>query len=1109
MVPTRQSHISAWQPVGVLLCLLSLVPLVGHAQAPQPAAGRSCEAAVARLISFQGVITTRRVGGPQLQPVSLNDRFCVGDVLEVGAFSRAALQLPDQTVVRLDQGTVVTFAAPQDDKRTWLDILKGALHVISRDPRALRVVTPFANAGIEGTEFLVQVAADSATVLVFEGRVKVQNASGAATAASGESVLAKAGSAPVLQQVVRPRDQVVWTLYYLPTGSGPLPGADAPATGTPGADFYVGRAEQRLALGRVTEGEADLTEALKLAPGSSEVLARQSVIALTRNDAATATALADQAVAASPGSISARLAQSYARQSAADLPGAIRTLEAAAADHPDDALVRARLAELYLASGDVDRSEASARAAVAADPQLGLARTILGFAKLTRVQLPEARAAFDEAIRLDPGAPLPRLGLGLARIRDGDLAAGREEIETAVILDPNNSLVRSYMGKAYYEEKRDKLAASQFGIAKELDPNDPTPWFYDAIRKQTVNDPVGALGDLRKSAELNDRRAVYRSGLLLDDDSAARNASVSAIYDELGFEALAVLEGTKALTDSFGNSSAHRLLSNAYARLPRYDISRVSEAFQAQIRQPLSVPPVNLLESAADLTVLRDAGPSRVGVNEYNSLFSRDQSRVQADLVVGSRGTLGDQFVVSGLDGPVGFAFSQLHYETDGFTENNAAEKDIYGGLVQWQVSPATSLQVDGRHSEYSLGYTFYPFDPDNFFPVVVAEDSDLVRLNGRHAVDPGSDWIWTVGYEDRTRDAIYEPESILVTTTDANTYTAEVQRLGRIGAVQVVAGAGYIDKNEDFPIETQSVDTDDANAYLYGQWRSADGRLTLIGGAALDLFEQDYTAFDESIKRTQLSPKIGVVWTPLDGTTLRAAAFTAVRRPFIASQTLEPTQVASFNQFFTGLEQFYGDQEGTVSRRVGAAIDQSLSETVFAGIEGAVRHLEVPLVYRDSDQSWREKSARTYLYKSFAGPDAAGPASGWNATFSISGEYENLSRAQYYTGPEGILDLDTYRVPVGLFLFAPRGLALRLVTSYVRQDGERSIDIGLPVVSIDEDAWLTDIFLEYRLPKRFGVISVGARNIFDNELSLVDTNPLSPRDAQRRLVSGRVSVTF
>jgi hypothetical protein len=112
---------------------------------------------------------------------------------------------------------------------------------------------------------------------------------------------------------------------------------------------------------------------------------------------------------------------------------------------------------------------------------------------------------------------------------------------------------------------------------------------------------------------LNDNRAVYRSRLLLDDDAAARNAGVSAIYDELGFEGMAVREGTEALADSFGNSSAHRLLANAYAALPRYDISRVSEAFQAQVRQPLSVPPARVVDEFRQCRDSPDGGAEPSG----------------------------------------------------------------------------------------------------------------------------------------------------------------------------------------------------------------------------------------------------------------------------------------------------------------------------------------------------------------------------------------------------------------------------------------------------------------------------------------------------------------
>ena len=104
---------------------------------------------------------------------------------------------------------------------------------------------------------------------------------------------------------------------------------------------------------------------------------------------------------------------------------------------------------------------------------------------------------------------------------------GGREIEIAASLDPNNSIARSYLGKAYYEEKRGPLDEREYAIAKELDPKDPTPWFYDAIAKQTTNRPVEALHDMQKAIELNDNRAVYRSRLLLDSDLAARSAALA------------------------------------------------------------------------------------------------------------------------------------------------------------------------------------------------------------------------------------------------------------------------------------------------------------------------------------------------------------------------------------------------------------------------------------------------------------------------------------------------------------------------------------------------------------------------------------------------------
>ena len=70
----------------------------------------------------------------------------------------------------------------------------------------------------------------------------------------------------------------------------------------------------------------------------------------------------------------------------------------------------------------------------------------------------------------------------------------------------------------------------------------------------------------------------------------------------------------------------------------------------------------------------------------------------------------------------------------------------------------------------------------------------------------------------------------------------------------------------------------------------------------------------------------------------MRAAAFRVLKRTLITDQTLEPTQVAGFNQFFD-------DLNGTEAWRYGGAIDQKFTDTIFGGVrvlqagpDGAVR---------------------------------------------------------------------------------------------------------------------------------------------------------------------------
>ncbi len=155
-------------------------------------------------------------------------------------------------------------------------------------------------------------------------------------------------------------------------------------------------------------------------------------------------------------------------------------------------------------------------------PNDAMVNTVWGFLQLANNRIDEAREAFQTAIAQDSTIGLPHVGLGLALFRRNQTEAAVDEIRKATLLEPQVSLYNSYLGKAFYEIKDDRRAEKYLELAKQLDPRDPTPWLYDAIRLQSINQPIAAVENLQKSIELNDDRGVYRSRLLLDEDLAAR-----------------------------------------------------------------------------------------------------------------------------------------------------------------------------------------------------------------------------------------------------------------------------------------------------------------------------------------------------------------------------------------------------------------------------------------------------------------------------------------------------------------------------------------------------------------------------------------------------------
>ena len=620
----------------VALLLLSGVTLL----APDIQAQDACEPAICKITSIQGSVTVKRKGSAQWTQIRLNDTFCPGDRISTGANSRAVVVLNIGTVLRMDQETSIAFLDVEEEKSFLLSIFKGAAHFFSRKYRSLKITTPLVNGGVEGTEFLVKVDPDETLFSLFEGRLLAENAYGELLLAKGQSAITRSDQPPQLKLVARPRDAVHWALYYPPIiffnpedtttslpddaqskirrsieayRQGDLVQAFAMLEGLGDnindAPFFIYRASLYLTVGRFAKAEADTERALALDAGNSEALALRSISAVVQNQKEAALETAHQAVALNANSSAALIALSYAHQARFDLSAAIAQAQLAVDNAPDNAIARARLAELRLSIGDLDGALRAARRATELDTNSTHAQTVMGYAHLTQMEIKAAETAFVKAIHLDSAAPLPRLGLGLAKIRQGHLKIGRAEIEIAAGLDPANALIRSYLGKAYFDEKRSPLEERQFEIAKELDPQDPTPWFYDAIRKQTQNRPVAALLDLQKSIELNDNRAVYRSRLLMDEDLAARSASLGRVYNDLNFQELALRQGWRSLQTDPANYSAHRLLADAYRSRPRHEVARVSELLQAQLLQPLSLTPVQSQLAESNLLIL-ESGPA-------------------------------------------------------------------------------------------------------------------------------------------------------------------------------------------------------------------------------------------------------------------------------------------------------------------------------------------------------------------------------------------------------------------------------------------------------------------------------------------------------------------
>ncbi len=173
---------------------------------------------VARISDVSGTISVIRKGEENVQPLGERRLVQAGEQLSTGAEGQCTLNWIDGTRIRMEPSTELTVQKCQvykgskerafrlDIGKIWIRVLR----VLSQQDKFL-INTPTATAGVRGTMFSVEVAANGSTeISVYEGQVTVAGDSDEVKVAANET--ARLGGSQAGPQVIAlsTQQQEIW-----------------------------------------------------------------------------------------------------------------------------------------------------------------------------------------------------------------------------------------------------------------------------------------------------------------------------------------------------------------------------------------------------------------------------------------------------------------------------------------------------------------------------------------------------------------------------------------------------------------------------------------------------------------------------------------------------------------------------------------------------------------------------------------------------------------------------------------------------------------------------------------------------------------------------------
>jgi Flp pilus assembly protein TadD len=957
----------------------------------QPASGTETINQI-RIVEIEGVVEVSPRNATTWVPTTVTNLVLNPfDRVRTGRNSRMTLRWSDQSVVPVSASTELQILPPhQPQAESGLHLIKGILSFFHRDqPGRIRVITSGAEAGVEGTEFVLSVDTtgpiEITTMSVIDGIVRFYNDQGSLVLTNLQQGVVEPGKPPVLTAGFVAKNILQWCFYYpavLDLRDLPL----TPEEETPLSESLSAyRAGDLLAALRsypaerpaASDAERLYYAALLLSVGQVEQT-EKALGALPATDAGErlqrlAMALRQLIAAvkreANPSNLSPQLstellAASYYEQSLAIRETSLRTAlelaRRAATNSPDFGFAWERVAELEFSFGRTEDALEALNRSLTLSPRNAQALALKGFLLAAENKESEAVWWFEDAISLDPALGNAWLGRGLCRIRRGNLIEGREDLLVAAALEPQRALLRSYLGKAYAEEE-------------------PTAWLYSALLNQQYNRINEAIRDLEHSQELNDNRSVYRSSLLLDQDRAVRSANLAAIYRDAGMFDQSVREASRAVSYDYANYSAHAFLANSYNELRDPNLINLRYETPSEVEYLLA----NLLAPVGAGTL----SPA-ISQQEYSKLFQRDGLGLISDTEYLSRGAWTESGAQYGTFGNFSYSLEAFYHSDPGQRANNDVEQRQLLVRVKQQITPQDSVYFEASDYNASGGdLTQYQDQSVANTGARFHEKQEPIAALGYHREwSPGIHTLLLAARLQGTLSLTNPTQSSLVGfvnsgsltgvlgvdmhqdyETEPEIYSVELQQIFQRGEHTTIIGGrfqwgDFETRNLQYPFEpprsffyfppppAPAADQDFTtrferkSVYGYHYWQ-LPWDFQLIGGLSYDrvTFPENFRfapISSETQTEDRVLPKAGLIWTPTKDTTIRFAYTRSLSGASLDQRfQLEPSQVAGFIQSYRSIipESVVGPNAGAEFETFGLSLEQKFPTGTYLGVTGAI----------------------------------------------------------------------------------------------------------------------------------------------------------------------------